>query len=43
MMNLKFNFVKYPKRLVKSLNERSSEVVSELRNKDKLGKKILIV
>ena len=35
------NFVKYPKELLKSLNERSNEVVNDYANKDKLGKKIL--
>ena len=37
----KVNFVKYPKQLLKTLNERSSEVVFDYANKDKLGKKIL--
>ena len=35
------NFVKYPKDLLKILNQRSDEVVSDYANKDKLGKKIL--
>ena len=37
----KVNFVKYPKQLLKTLNERSSEVVFDYANKDNLGKKIL--
>ena len=35
------NFVKYPKDLLKILNQRSDEVVRDYANKDKLGKKIL--
>ena len=35
------NFVKYPKDLLKKLNERSEEVVHNYANKEKLGKKIL--
>ena len=35
------NFVKYPKDLLKILNQRSAEVVRDYANKDKLGKKIL--
>ena len=37
----KVNFVKYPQQLLKTLNERSSEVVFDYANKDNLGKKIL--
>ena len=37
----KVNFVKYPQKLLKTLNERSNEVVFEYANKDNLGRKIL--